>query len=224
MNDEQFKKITKEIIKAKKPGVKDSEIDLHQGSAFYWGAENFAQASDWIIQTIKILSTPDKVSNRDLFINFFGILDDSELSFFLREKTSKTFELLGVKEAEIPSFISSNKNNETREFLQRVWDAKNLIEIIRNDFTEDEKFLLRFLRHRHCHVTLSNFGVRLEGKGEDVKIKTANWQRLTKLAESKSVSDIRRTLLEKLSRHTESLSRLQYLIAPSPGKRLLPNE
>lgn len=104
----------------------------------------------------------------------------------------------------------------------RVWQAKNLIELIRKDFTDDEKFLLRFIRHRHSHVTLSNFAVRIEANGNDMKYKTANWERLVKLSKTTTVVALRKSLVDKLTAHQDNLARLRALITPAPGGRLLP--
>lgn len=100
MADDQFKRVTRALVKALHPEMKDEEIDLHHDSSFYWGSENFAQAADWFKTTLLILKEPEMFPNRDVFINFFGILDDSELAFFLKDKTTTTFELLGVKEVD----------------------------------------------------------------------------------------------------------------------------
>ena len=129
MDDDEFKRVTKALVKARRPELKDEQLDLHHDSAFYWGPENFVQAADWIVKTLSILKEPERFPNRDIFINFFGILDDSEFAYFLKEKTTTTFRLLEVKEADIPAFIASNKDPQTREFFERVWDAKNLIEL-----------------------------------------------------------------------------------------------
>jgi hypothetical protein len=73
MDDDEFKRITKAIIKKRRPEMKDEEIDLHHDSAFYWGAENFAQAADWIVKTLVILTRESRLrrsrsSRRELII------------------------------------------------------------------------------------------------------------------------------------------------------------
>jgi len=110
VNDEEFKEKTKALIKARRPELKDEEIDLHHDSSMYWGPENLVQAAEWISNTLLILREPDKYPNRDVFVNFFGILDHSELAKFLKSKTDTTFKLLEVEEADIPAFIASNQD------------------------------------------------------------------------------------------------------------------
>jgi hypothetical protein len=93
-------------------------------------------------------------------------------------------------------------------------------DLILKDFSDDEKFLLRFVRHRHCHVTLSNFAVRIAGTGDDAKFKTANWERLVQLSKVTTIAALRKSLIVKLKVHETNLERLRARIAPEPGDRL----
>jgi hypothetical protein len=127
MNNEEFKKTTKALIKKQRPETPDAQIDLHHDSSYYWGPENFAQAADWISKTISIVREPEKFHNGDIFVNFFGIIDDTELPKFLSGKTTTLFTLLDIKETDVPAFIASNKDPETRDYFERVWEAKGLI-------------------------------------------------------------------------------------------------
>jgi hypothetical protein len=222
MTDDEFQKAVKALVKARRPDLKDEDIDLHHKSSMYWGAENLALAAEWIGRTIEILQNPNHYSNRDLFLNFFGILDPSELAKYLKGRTDTTFRLLKLKDEEVPAFIESNNDPETREFYRRVWDARNLIELIRKDFSDEEEFILRFLRHRHAHITLSEFGVRIDGKDDDAKFRTANWKRLTELSATTTSTKFRTDITAKLRAHSANLNSLKKMIAPEAGVRILP--
>lgn len=207
------------MIKNKFPDIPEDNIDLHTDSSYYWGPENYGNASDWVMKTILIIRNPDVIPNEFLFTNFFGIIDDNELVCFLKEKTVKVFETLKIREPDISTFIASTTNPEIREHLQRVYEAKNLIEAIRKDFSEDEKFMLRFIRHRYCHITLSNFAVKIDGEGDDIKFRTSNWERLVRLSKTNTISSFRASLINKLKIHEDRLARLNYLISTEKGFR-----
>lgn len=220
MSDDQFKQNVKDLIKSKFPHVADEDIDLHHDSSFYWGPENYSNAAEWVMKTLLIIRNPDQFHNEYLFTNFFGVIDDSELAHFLKGKTTKVFKLFSMDETAAVAFIAAITDKPMREHMERIWEAKNLVEAIRQDFSEDEKFLLRFIRHRYCHITLSRFGVRIEGENDEFEFKTANWTKLVELSKTKTVSSFRAELIDKLKIHESSLERLHYLIYPEPGVRL----
>lgn len=222
MDDAEFKEETKKLVKNKIPDVKDSVLDLHHDSAFYWGPQNLKSTSDWISQTIQILEHPELHGNREAFINFFGIIDDTELFSFLREKALLPYELMGIERDQIQEFIAKNQNVEIRNYLTRIWDAFLLVEQLRKEFSDDERFMLRFIRHRFCHVRLSNFSVKIEGMAEEAKFKTNNWERLVELSQTHTVSGLRKLFNEKLSAAKDQLVQIAKLINTEPPDAIFP--
>jgi hypothetical protein len=223
MNEEEFRKESRALIKEKIPNTPDEHIELHQDSSYYWGPENFSQVSDWLRTTIEILENPNNFSNRDLFINFFGVIDPSELPSFMNEKAVGSLSALGYNEQQARTAIATSTDLELKQYFQLIWEAKDLFEPIQFQFSEDDLFLLRFLRHRNCHITLSKFSVKIEGVGEDAIFKTANWERLVRLSESTAVITFRESLITRLLPDLEGLRRIQFLLSPERGKpRLFP--
>lgn len=222
MDESEFRKESKRLIKEHAPHIPEDQIDLHQSSALYWGPENFSQVSDWLGTTTKILDEPEKFSNREVFVNFFGLIDDSELAAFIRQKAVGSFAVLGFSEEQARDLVNAQGDDDTKKYFQLIWQAKEHFQQVHNLFSEDEKFLLRFLRHRGSHITLSKFSVRIEGQGENMKFQTTNWERLLKLSEVFTVQTFREVLLKKLVPHRETIASMAGLLTPEAGKRIFP--
>lgn len=179
VSDDEWNRNIRNTIKQRRPGTTEEELDLLDSSSSYWGAENYQASAIWSATSLRLIEDPKHLPNSLIFINLNGLLED--IPKFLKDK-AKIFSMFGITDDDSANaFIATNTNQEMREHFQLLWDSSRNSAAIRSFFTEDDLFMLNFMRHRYCHPILSGYSVKIDGLLGDSKFKVEKWKRLIEL-------------------------------------------
>lgn len=196
VSDDEWNRNIRKTIKERRPGTTEEELDLLDSSSAYWGAENYRAAAIWSLVSNQLLDDPKHLPNSLAFINLNGLLDD--IPKFLKDK-AKVFSMFGITDdVAANAFISTNTNEQMRDHFQLLWDSSRNAAFIRSVFSDDELFVLSFLRHRYCHPILSAYSVKIDGLLGDSKFKVAKWKRLLELGAETKEEEFKLGVIAKL--------------------------
>lgn len=215
---DDFDETVRKIIKKNNPKTTDAEIGAWSESTHYWEAENFRSAARWVLSAMAAVRTPASLSIDRTFVRLWGAI--VEVHYLLRDKAEPHRNLLGVSEADMIAALQTNRDRETREFLINLWNAYIVSREIFNALSDDDRFLLGFLRHRVCHPVLSDYKAKLSGKVPQTKIKTEKWERLKKLGDRVKQDKFKAEMIEKLRPHLNHFAGLIMLLRQCAGEKI----
>ena len=206
VSDDEWNRNIRKTIKERRPGTTDEEIDLLDSSSTYWGSENYRAAAAWTELSLQLLGNPEHLSNPPAFINLNGLLDD--IPKFLKDK-AKIFSMFGVTDdAAAKAFIATNTDDRMREHFALLWESSQAAASIRSAVSDDDMFMLGFLRHRYCHPILSGYSVKIDGLLGNNKFKVEKWKRLLELGSKTKEDDFKIGIVDKLKPCKGRLERL----------------
>lgn len=196
VSDDEWNRNIRKTLKERRPGTTDEEIDLLDSSSSYWGSENYRAASVWTAVSIQLLDAPTHLATSLAFVNLNGLLDD--IPKFLKEK-AKIFSMFGiVDDAAARVFIATNTDDQMREHFALLWEVNQTAALVRSMVSDDDMFILGFLRHRYCHPILSGYSVKIDGFLGTSKFKVEKWKRLLDLGSETKEDEFKLSIIEKL--------------------------
>jgi hypothetical protein len=211
MADDDLKK----IIKDRNPSWTDEDIDLWGESSDFWATENYRNSARWSLRLSNKLFGQHHYPNNRFFIDFFGVF--GEVRSFLNSK-AQAFKDLGFGESDedIRKGISKLSNEAMREHLYELLRAWNLIEKLSASISDDELFLIEYLRHRYCHPTLTGYSVQIVGRKGSKQLATMKYERLKSLNKT-NVEQLKKDLTGKMLPLSGELRRLSFMLAHLGG-------
>lgn len=206
VSDEEWSRNIRKTIKDRRPGTTDKELDLLDSSSTYWGSENYRASQAWIEVSLLLLHDPAHLPNALAFVNLNGLLDD--IPKFLKDK-AKSFSMFGLTDdVAAIAFIATITHEQMREHLTLLWESNKTATSIRSTVSEDDLFILGFLRHRYCHPILSGYSVKIDGLLGNSKFKVEKWKRLIEIGSKTKEDDFKIGIIEKLKPNKGTLERL----------------
>lgn len=196
VSDEEWNQNIRKTLKERRPGTTDEEIDLLDSSSAYWGSENYRASAVWVQESLQLLDDPLHLPNSLAFINLHGLI--VEIPKFLKKK-AKIFSTLGITDdAAVKGFIATNTDARMREHFTLLWESNQTGDSIQSVVSDDDQFMLGFIRHRYCHPILSDYSVKIDGLLGNSKFKVEKWKRLLDLGSKTKEDEFKIGIIEKL--------------------------
>ncbi len=196
ISDDEWNRNFRNSMKNKRPKTTDEELDLLGSSSSYWESENYRSAAAWCATSWDLIADSTQSSNSIIFVNLHGLLD--EIPKFLKDK-AKIFSRFDITDDDAANaFIATSTDDIIKNRFQLLWDSNRTSAKIRELCSDDDLFVLGFLRHRYSHPILSGYSVKIEGPLGDSKFKVANWKKLKNLGSNTKEEEFKLRMIKKL--------------------------
>jgi len=196
---------------------KEGEYEQFDEANNAWGGENIRLAYEWI----KDLNGKIRNSTEEyFFLKLYGIVELAEY-----ETKVKLYHFIREDEGGFGKYKKATKLDGTMHiYLHYRYEATSLLEKIAAKFSEDESFILYFLRNTDCHPRLSGFTIGMkkykEGHLAEL-IKTeeyADYKRLIVKPKAMFIPDFMEMLADRGIVEDLKLLEAQYLRLYTYGK------
>ena len=188
--------------------------DLFEG-IFHWGPLNGLKIQLWIQELIFLMENLDESNSPRFYILVHGLIDQNEIRNFLNIQI-KNLKILDQHKEVAEKYFGNLQTFNFEQVNSQLQVASSTLFKIENEFTYEEKYLLRFLRHGWTHPTLNSYEPKIYFDNKKNKWVDDNKGKHRKLMNSMDIinsdnQEFLNTLAKKLSCYKAELNKLATL-------------